>query len=506
MVNTSQYRLVKVHPRGLMLKIEKQDEVFLKVSCEPSIAKELSCFFTFKVPNHQFTPAFKRKKWDGTIKLFNLASQTTYVGLLDYIIKFCEERSYKYELHNFSIEKYDFEYIKKWLFEEKIYSNGKQIIPHEYQVDAVIHAILNNRALLLSPTGSGKSLIIYLILKFLLQHKDNSRFLIVVPTTGLVTQLSNDFADYCNHDKSILRNLHTIFQGKEKITSRRIVISTWQSIYKESPDFFSNFTGIFGDEVHLFSAKSLVAMMRKSKYSKYRFGTTGTLDNTQAHKLLIEGLFGRTYSVTTTKELMDDKILSNLTINSLLLSYDINDYQHIKKCNYQHEIEWLVTNNKRNKFICDLANNLNGNTLLLFNYVEKHGLPLYEYLKNQKIKDVFLIYGKTEIEQRENIRKIVDNHTNSILVASYGTCSTGINIKNINSIIFASPSKSVVRVLQSIGRGLRKSDRKDTATVYDLGDNLSWKSYRNHTLRHMDERLAIYTKEKFTFSIKNIRL
>jgi superfamily II DNA or RNA helicase len=169
-------------------------------------------------------------------------------------------------------------------------------------------------------------------------------------------------------------------------------------------------------------------------------------------------------------------------------------------------MEWLITNTKINNFICNLANNIPGNVLVLFNFVEKHGIPLFNQLNKSKTKDTFMIYGKTDIEQRELIRNIVDKHTNSILVASYGTCSTGINIKNINAIIFASPSKSVVRILQSIGRGLRKSDRKDKATVFDIGDNLSWKSYRNHTLRHMDERLDLYTKEKFTFDIKNIRL
>lgn len=489
-----------------MLKIFKVDQVYFKIDCEPSIAKELSSFFTFKVPNYQFSPAYKKRRWDGTIKLFNLASQTIYVGLLDYIVKFCQDRNYKYEIHDNNHETIDENHIKDWLISQKIYSGGKEILPHAHQIEAVIHALTKNRSLLLSPTGSGKSLIIYLILKYLLEHYIDKKYLIVVPTTGLVTQMAGDFADYCNHDKKILKEIHTIFQGKSKEIAKKITISTWQSIYKETDAFFKEFYGIFGDEVHLFKAKSLSSLMKKCRNSVFRTGTTGTLDNTQAHKLMIEGLFGRCFSVTTTKELMDDKILSSLTINSILLNYDIKDYEIIKKATYQREIEWIIGNKKRNDFICNLANNLNGNVLILFNYVEKHGIPLYNQLKSLSDKDIFMIYGKTDTEQRELIRNIVDNHSSSILVASYGTCSTGINIKNINAIIFASPSKSVVRVLQSIGRGLRKSNRKDTAIVFDIGDNLSWKSYRNHTLRHMDERTQLYTKEKFTFSVKNIRL
>jgi superfamily II DNA or RNA helicase len=489
-----------------MITIEKIDEVYLKIRCEPSYARELSQFFTFKVPNHQYSPAFKKKKWDGTIKLFNLASQTIFVGLLDYVIKFCEDRSYKYEVLNVSNISLDESYIKTWLSEQKIYSNGKQILPHSYQIEAAVEAIKRNRILLLSPTGSGKSLIIYLILKFLLEHNIDTKYLIVVPTTGLVYQMSNDFIDYSNKDKNLARQIHLIFQGKEKTSKKRIIISTWQSIFKEHPDYFLDFHGVFGDECHLHKAKSLSSLMKKCKNSKFRVGTTGTLDNVNAHKLIIEGLFGRCYSVTTTKELMDDKVLSELTINTILLSYDPAETATVKKVSYQQEMEWIVTNKKRNEFICNLANNISGNVLVLFNYVDKHGIPLYETLKSQNKKDVFMIYGKTDVEQRENIRNVVDNHSNSVLVASYGTCSTGINIKNINAIIFASPSKSVIRILQSIGRGLRKSNRKDSATVFDLGDDLRYKSYRNHTLRHMDDRIDLYNREKFTYNVKNIRL
>jgi superfamily II DNA or RNA helicase len=489
-----------------MIQVDKVDEVFVKVQCDDSTAKELSSFFTFKVPNHQFTPAFRKKRWDGKIRLFNLASRTTYAGLIDYIVKFSQDRFYPITITNDTKVKFNKEDILAWINDQKIYSNGKQIIPHSYQIDAVVNAIVSNRILLLSPTGSGKSLIIYLAIRFLLEHTENQKFLIVVPTTGLVTQLASDFVDYCNRDKNILRQIHTLFQGKEKSTTKQIVISTWQSIFREKEDFFKDFYGVVGDECHLYKAKSLVSIMRKLKNAPFRIGTTGTLDGTQAHKLIIEGLFGRCHAVTTTKELIDDKVLSNLTINSILLSYTDKEIQSIKKATYIQEMEWLITNQKRNQFISDLANSIPGNVLVLFNFVDKHGVPLHSMIQSANKKETFMIYGKTDIEEREQIRKIVDKHTNSVLVASYGTCSTGINIKNINAIIFASPSKSVVRILQSIGRGLRKSEVKDSVVVFDIGDDLRYKSHRNHTLKHMDERLQIYTNESFTYNIKNIRL
>lgn len=491
----------KIHSRNFMIQIEKLNESFIKIHCEEDIAKELSSFFTFKVPNHEYTPAFRKKKWDGKIRLFNSASRTIYTGLLDYVEKFFIDRNYNYINKIQSNKKFEEQQVRDWISRQKVYSNKKELAPHEYQIEAVVRSLTDGRILLISPTGSGKSLIIYFILKYLLENT-TKKHLIIVPTTGLVNQMYNDFADYSNRDIAFLQSIHVLFAGKEKSTKKRITISTWQSIFRESESFFDEFDSIFGDECHLFKAKSLISLVRKMKNTMFRFGTTGTLDNTQAHKLIIEGLFGRSYSVTTTKDLMDDKILSQLTIKNILLTYP----SHPKKLKYADEIEWLIINEDRNEFIAELASRTKGNVLVLFNFVERHGIPLYEKIKNKKMKDVFQIHGKTDIDEREQIRNIVNKHDNSVLVASYGTCSTGINIKNINAIIFASPSKSVVRVLQSIGRGLRKSETKDKVTVFDLGDDMHHLSYRNHTLRHMDERLAIYNKEKFNYKVLKIRL
>jgi superfamily II DNA or RNA helicase len=489
-----------------MIQIEKIDDVFIKVHSDESTAKELSSFFTFKVPNHQFTPAFRRRRWDGKVRLFNFASRTIYAGLLEHLEEFMTERSYAYEKINFNSSSFSAEYIDNWLSDQRIYSDGKEITPHDYQLSAVKQSILKSRILLLSPTGSGKSLIIFLILKFLLEHNEHGKFLIVVPTTGLVSQLSSEFSEYSNKDLKWSRNIHCIFSGQEKTTNKRIVVSTWQSIFRQKPEFFKDFIGIFGDEAHGHKSKSLMALMQKLRNCPFRIGTTGTLDGVNCHKLMIEGMFGRCFKVTSTKKLIDNKVLSNLKINCILFSYDEQEKRIVKKAKYPQEIEWIVKNPKRNKFICDLVEHLEGNVLLLFNYVDNQGLPLYQYLKKKSKKDVFMIYGKTDTDEREDIRKIVDKNKNSVLVASYGTCSTGISIKNINHVIFASPSKSIIRIQQSIGRGLRKSDIKDKVTVYDLGDDLRHLSYRNHTLRHMDDRLDLYNTEGFPFEVKKIRL
>jgi superfamily II DNA or RNA helicase len=338
-----------------------------------------------------------------------------------------------------------------------------------------------------------------------LLKRTKKKILIVVPTTGLVTQLNSDFQDYAN-TKKISSHIHLVYGGQEKNSDCRVIISTWQSLYTQSEEYFSQFDAIIGDESHLFKAKSLTKIMTKLKKCDYRIGTTGTLDGTQVHKLVLEGLFGSIFQVTSTRELIDKDVLAQLDINCLILQYPTNQIQEIKRAKYQQEIEWLVLNDIRNNFITNLATTIKGNVLVLFNFVEKHGVPLYQNILKQGKKEAYLICGKTEVEDREQIRKIVDKHDNSVLVASYGTCSTGINIKNIHAIFFASPSKSVVRVLQSIGRGLRKSETKEKVTVFDLGDDLSWGKYRNHALRHLDERTIIYTNEEFTFKKTKIKL
>lgn len=481
-----------------MIKIKDLDSVYIEIDCDKSIAKELSQFFTFNIPNSQYNPAFRKKRWDGKIRLFNLLTQKIYKGLLPYVFKFSKDRGYKVEYESSLLPD------ETEVFFPKVYSNGNEIQPHDYQIEAVKHALKNRRCLLISPTGSGKSLIIYLMLLELLK-RTKQKILIVVPTTGLVTQMKSDFEDYAN-SKNISKLIHLIYGGQEKTTNARIVISTWQSLYDQDELFFEQFDAIIGDESHLFKAKSLTKIMTKLKKCDYRIGTTGTLDGTQVHKLVLEGLFGSVHQVTSTKELIDKEILAQLSIKCLMLRYSDIEIQKIKRAKYQEEIDWIVTNDQRNKFITQLSNSINGNVLVLFNYVEKHGIPLYQNISKEAKKDCYLICGKTEIEDREQIRKIVDKSNNSVLVASYGTCSTGINIKNIHAVVFASPSKSVIRVLQSIGRGLRKSETKDKVTVYDIGDDISWKSYRNHALRHLDERITIYTNEGFQFNKIKINL
>ena len=491
------------------LIITNVDSAYIQVECERALAKELSQFFTFYVPNYQYTPAYKNKIWDGQIRLFNVLSGKIYSGLLKYVLTFAKERNLTVDYQGEFPQKKSKEDIEYFIKSLKLSLGDEEIMPHEHQFNAICHAINTQRCLLLSPTGSGKSLIIYVLIRYYLSRlPEDKKILIIVPTTGLVSQMLSDFEDYSNLCSwNAKRNCHTVYSGQAKKSTKRVTISTWQSLYKLPQSEFKDLGAVIGDECHLFKAKSLTGLLTKLSNAEYRVGTTGTLDGTLTHKLVIEGLFGPVKKVITTKNLIEKDLLSNINIESLMIEHN-GSLSETKSLKYQEEMDWLVSNHQRNEFITNLVTHLKGNTLVLFNYVEKHGKPLHDMIKAKAddSKKTYMIYGGTDVSQRESIRKIMDKQTNTILIASYGTCSTGINIRNINNIVFASPSKSVVRVLQSIGRGLRKSEEKEMLTVYDIADDLRYKKHVNHTYKHHKARLKIYKNENFNYKLTRIKM
>jgi len=482
------------------IRLEKVNEAFILVHCERNIAQELSDYFCFYVPGYQFTPAFKARYWDGKIRLLDLRTMSIYHGLLPYIQKFCEERQYKLEIdsevtltENFSIEE-----AKKFI--------QTLNLPHEvrdYQLNSFIHAIRNKRILLLSPTASGKSLILYLILRQI-QHAGHKKGLLIVPTTSLVEQMYSDFESY-GYDSE--QYCHRQYAGKDKVTDKFLTITTWQSIYKNPQEYFEQYDFVLGDEAHQFKAKSLTTIMSGTINSKYRIGCTGTLDGTQTHRLVLEGLFGPVYKATTTSELIEKGQLASFKIKCLILKYPEAVCKIARDWDYNTEVEYIVMSAARNEFIKNLALSLEGNSLILFQFVEKHGRDLHSIIKEKaKNRKVFFVYGGTDVEVRESIRAITEKEKDAIIVASYGTFSTGVNIRNLHNIIFASPSKSRVRNLQSIGRGLRIGDNKEEATLFDISDDFRIGKFTNYTLKHFIERVKIYDDEKFNYKFYNIEL
>jgi len=477
------------------ISISKHDEVYLKIHCEPSVAQELCDYFTFFVPGYTFMPSYRNKIWDGKIRLFNIHTRYLYSGLLEYVFIFAEKRNYKIIP--------DGDWWKPLKIEKNqnfIDSLNLPFVPRDYQLEAFHHALSYQKALLVSPTASGKSLIIYLIVRAL-----NVKTLIIVPTTSLVSQLYTDFQQY-GWDSA--KFCHQVYAGQDKISEKKVVISTWQSIYKLQKKSFEPYELVIGDEAHGFKSKSLTSIMTKCVNAKHRIGTTGTLDGTQTHKLVLEGLFGRVYKVTTTKKLIDRKQLAEFRISIIILKYPEEICQAMRRTKYMEEIEFLVGDAKRNKYIKNLVLSLKGNTLLLFRLVKKHGRILYNMIKEEADdnRKIYFVHGGTETDTREQIRAIAETEHDAIIVASYGVFSTGINIRNLHNIIFASPSKSRVRNLQSIGRGLRISENNQETVLYDISDDFCAGARKNFAYQHFEERLKIYEEEKFPYKIFNVSL
>ena len=492
-----------------VIQVEQKNAVHLVVTADPGTRQEIAEYFSFKPSGYQFSPAYKNRVWDGVIRLYQPLRPTLYVGLFPRLKKFCDDRGYELQAPKHLLlgetvpDDYGYELA------EEINCKFK---PRDYQNQYVVDAIRDSRSLSLSPTSSGKSLIIYLIQQHYWRAYEH-RTLIIVPTISLVHQMAGDFVDY-GCDPSLI---YKIQGGVDKNTNHPIVISTWQSLVKLPKDWFSQFGVVLGDEAHNFQAKSLQKIMEGLDQCYYRHGFTGTLksEESKTHRLVLEGCFGSVRKHVSTKDLMDAGTVADFKVKAIVLSHSPDTRKSFKDAfkqikegskRYPAEREFIVNNQKRNLFIRNLLWSLEGqNNLILFDLVEKHG-KILEPLLRKDDRQLHFIYGATKGEERERIRHLVENDPikQHDILASYGVFSTGVNLKKLDNVIFASGSKSEVKVLQSIGRALRKGNDADKATLYDIADDLSSGSFENYTLLHFKKRIEIYGQEQFPFKVYTV--
>ncbi len=477
-----------------MIRIDRIDENYIRCDCDDSTARELQEHFTFDVPNAKFNPKVRSGMWDGKIRLFDLRNRKIYAGLVDRIREFAADRNYEIESNGTESEELSLTEAEEFANSLKL---PDEIKPRNYQIRALALAIRNRRCVLVSPTASGKSLIAYLISRWY-----DKKTLIVVPTKSLVSQMIGDFASYGYSEP-----MHGIMGGVERDTDCQIVVSTWQSIYEMPREWFAQFEVILGDEAHLFKAKSLVTVMTNMPHVAYRIGMTGTLDGMEVNQLVLEGLFGRVEKITDTASLMARGDIALLKIKILLLKHPPEEAKRLIDCEYHEEIDYLISCTARNRFISNLATSLKGNVLVLFTRVESHGRILHSMISEVIGSDrsVF-VSGTTDVEDREYVRALAEKTNDIVITASYGVFSQGINIRNLHNVIFSSPSKSRVRTLQSIGRGLRNAEGKTWCKLFDIADDLTIGRKRNFTLNHLVERVKMYSQEKFPFETHEIRL
>lgn len=493
----------------------------IRVSCEREISFQIKEHFSFFAEGFRFHPMYKDKVWDGKIKLFNKGILPR--GLLPELITFCEENNFTYSVDKKLSIKENVN-IDLQTYINPSHKDGKPLEFYEYQLKGVQHALEQKQTILLSPTSTGKSLMIYSVVKYILENSDK-KILIVVPTVNLVNQLYSDFEEYSLiNGFDTEKYTHKIFQGQDKNSNKRVFLSTYHSISKLKKTYFEQFGCLIGDEVHKFKGKELQKINENCENAIYKIGLTGTLGNIEANKWTIQGLFGSPLVLTTNKEMIDLGRSANLKISMLQLIYSddekklISQKTRIKnKALFSDEIDFVCHHSRRTRFVAAMALKQPLNTIILFNR-EEHGDFIYKtivemnpnkkvYFINGKkaIIDGKVFTGQAAIKIREQIRKQIDEDESSILVASFGTTGTGISIKNLNTMIIAASAKDEKKVLQAVGRILRVGKYPDVK-IYDIGDDLSWKKNINHVLKHFVERVNYYKKEQFNFSIKKVYL
>lgn len=529
------------------LYISKFDETHVCVTGDQAALREMSDRFAYIVEGAAFMPSVQNRYWDGKKRLFDQRSGKLYFGLHPYVKQWCDENDYECVYEDpldvetaFSVT--ECQRMFEALQLSRTADEGRvDLVPHDFQERAIIHAIQANRSLLLSPTASGKSLIIYVLMRYYLA-KTKGKVLIVVPTSNLVNQMFDDFRDYADRLQwDVEKNCHCLHEGSEKTTEKRVVISTWQSLavkerlpkdlrakmskfqikewnkkaeYIMDQKYFDDVETVFGDEAHLFAADELSGVMTKLVNARFRIGTTGTLKDCKVNHMILEGLFGPVYQTTTTRQLIDDGQAAQLEINILQLQYSDEERKACKKKTYQEEMDFLQSHERRNNFICNLAMSLKGNTLVLYDKVEKHGQIIHQMIADRLEKDrkLFFIHGEVKPDERNKVRYIAEGETNAIIVGSYGTYAMGVNIRNIDNVISVATGKSKIRLFQSIGRGLRLSSRKTKMRWYDISDDLSvWNKahtevHDNYSLHHLEERIAYYAQESFDYKKYKIEL
>lgn len=492
------------------LTIDKLDETHIIVRVDDeSVRHDLDTYFCYKQVNYQYTPQYKKSKgrWDGATHLYSIPTGKLLSGLYWHVIKFANNHkltvisSYKPTIEDITIED-----TLKFIDKLNIHSDGKPIEVHDYQIEAIHYTLKYNRALLLSPTSSGKSLIIYALVRAYLRKK--KRILIAVPSTMLVNQLISDFKDYSSEVSWDSEKACTsVFYGSEKDFGKAVVIGTWQSLVKLAPVYLKTFDCIIADEAHGFKSAIVSGLIKSCTNATIRIGTTGTLDGKILSSIYLQGLFGATYRTISIRELIDSGRVATPNIHCAVLKYP---KEIVKSCNisdYQEEMDWIVTSEARMKFITKLANKCVGNTIVLFQFVDKHGKPLFEMMeKHLKNKLVLYISGETDLDNREDIKLLFRTRNDIVLIASYGTMSTGVSIKEIYNLILGSPNKSRIRLWQSIGRALRLCLGKLVANIFDISDDLRYDNKINYTFKHARERALEYENEKIDYQINEVDL
>lgn len=496
-----------------MIYIKYHNESFVQIECDYDDAMNISEVFCFYAENYHFSPKYKAGFWDGKIRLFDVNTQLLPYGLTRKLVKWLKVNNY-----DFKVDKRIFKLGEKISRTDVIdFSNHIKSIydPMDFQIDAVRYFIRYKKMLGLSATSSGKSFIYYLFINFLRMMYEDMKILLLVPRTSLVEQMSGDFIQYAKDWCGFKKYIHKIYAGKEKYTDKLITVSTWQSLQNMPPEYFQKFNCLIVDEVHTAKAKEISRIINNSVNTVYRIGMTGHLQDSKIDRLQLEAMFGRKKIFSKSSELIERNIISDIKIKSYILKHKkevceawktfYNNKDRGSTEAYKYEIDLIRGEKKRIKFLLKLAATRKKNTMVLFKGID-YGRKLYEIAKKNMNKEIYYVDGSINTQTREKFRILTEKRNDVIIFASFGTFSTGINIKNLHNLIFAESMLSSIQVIQSIGRILRKFENKE-AILYDIVDDMRIdKKLKNYVLKHFLKRIKYYEKEGFIYDVKEVNL
>ena len=398
-----------------------------------------------------------------------------------------------YPNENIDIDKLILPIVKPTFKEERLYDNLKFPL-RDYQSDSVKEALKFGRGIIKLGTGGGKTLTIASLLMSLYSNNPKVKILIIVPDLGLVNQTYNDFSEY-----NVLFKF-TRWTGKIKpdLTANCIIANRGilQSQFQDN-DWIKNVDVLVVDECHTIKKSNKISKMVAQITTNNKFGLTGTLPDNKPDEWNILGKLGKVIYDKDSYELRLESYLTNVDIKIINIKYNDKPLYVSGSNNFKNELDFIYNNNFRNNVIENICNKFNNNSLILVNHLA-HGENLYNKLVTLKDKQVFFVKGEVEVETRDKIKKIMETNSNVICIAMTSIFSTGINIKNIHMIMFASGGKSFIRTIQSIGRGLRLHESKDKLLIIDLCDDLKY------GVRHSDKRKEIYNAEKIGYTATDI--
>jgi len=499
----------------MQLTLSENNKFLVITSCTELEYDQLKASLTKRIDGWRFNPLVKRGVWDGKISF--VKKNLIPAGLWKEVADICKE--YDFQLTMVGITRIFNDTIKVDEFEAWAlkFFEGREITPRDYQIDAAFKILKYKRCLAELATSAGKTLISFMVIGYLMEVLGKKKILMIVPNVSLVIQATGDFEQY-NAGKLSIKT-QQIYSGAEIRKSSNIVVGTYQSLVNYDEEYFSQFDAVLVDETHKAKSKSIQTIMDKCWHCDYRFGLSGTIPKKgTVDRLALMSAMGPLVTQVKAKHLQDEGHIANCKVLQITMDYASDEQKEAfaflsKNPKQRRELftlekNFINQNEKRLNFVTKVINKSHSNSLVLFHKID-YGEALYRQLRNITDKKVYYVDGSVSGDMREEFKARMEQNDDVIIVASYGTFSTGISIKNIHNIFFTESFKSEVIIRQSIGRGLRKHHSKELVKIYDFiddfrytGEDLNWKNYM---YKHGAERRKIYEEEQFKYDVQTVK-